>query len=438
MERFIEKKLLSWKESARRKPIILRGARQVGKTFSVKSFADKHYKTTLTIDFEKERELHSLFDASLDPTTIKQSLEIIKKTKIVPRETLLFFDEIQSCPRAIMALRYFYEEMNEIHIIAAGSLLEFSLSTISFPVGRVQFLNMYPMTFAEFLMATGNDTAVEIIQEKPQKRPDPIHESLLNDLRTFFLIGGMPESVKTYIETGTVTESFDVHQELIASFQDDFSKYAPQADKHCLWEVFKNVARHTGNQIKYTHLSQSFSSPTIKKAFETLLKSQIIKKIPSIGNPTPPHHLSKSLKKFKAQLIDIGLWQQLNGISDFLDLAQSDLSNIYRGALAEQFVGQELIYAKDGEVCYWARDKKGSNAEVDFLITRDGVPYPIEVKSGKSGTLKSMHMVLDSFPICPQGFVFSTRPFERLEAQKLTFIPLYYAGNIEFTKYSRS
>ena len=224
MKRLIEKKLLDWKNSKRRKPLILRGARQIGKTWIIKNFGDRYYKNIVIIDFEKERELHSFFEKSLDPVIIKQSIEIIKKTKIIPEETLLFFDEIQSCPRAITALRYFYEEMNEIHVIAAGSLLEFALSEISFPVGRVQFLNMYPMTFAEYLMASENETALEIINSEPKKLPEQIHDSILRELRTYFFIGGMPESIKVFIESGSISDSFYVHKELITTFQDDFSK----------------------------------------------------------------------------------------------------------------------------------------------------------------------------------------------------------------------
>ena len=430
MKRLIENKLLDWKNSKRRKPVILRGARQIGKTWIVKDFGDRHYKNVVIIDFEKERELHSFFETSLDPKSIKQSIEIIKKTKIIPEETLLFFDEIQSCPRAITALRYFYEELNEIHVIAAGSLLEFALSGISFPVGRVQFLNMYPMTFAEYLLATDNETALEIVSSEPKALPEPVHNSILKELRTYFFVGGMPESIKVFIESGSISDVFDVHKELIATFQDDFAKYAPYADKHCLNDVFRNIAKNVGNQIKYTHLSESFSSPTIKKAFETLLNAKILKKVPSLSNITPPFDLNISVKKFKSLLLDIGLWQHLSGVSDHLELMKSDLSNLYRGALAEQFIGQELICENDGEIYYWARDKRGSSAEIDYFMNVHGKSYPIEVKSGKAGSLKSMHMFLEKYPDCPSGLVFSTRPFEKLDEQKLIFLPLYYAAGI--------
>ncbi len=414
---------------------MLRGARQTGKTWIVGEFAGKYYKNIVTIDFEKDRELHTVFERTLDPITIVQSFEILKKIKIIPGETLLFFDEIQSCPKAITALRYFYEEMSELHVVAAGSLLEFALSDISFPVGRIQSLNMYPMTFAEYLMATENTTALDIINSPPKVLPEQVHNAILSELRTYFFIGGMPESVKTYIDTKRIAASFDVHKELVATFQDDFSKYAPRADKQCLRDVFKNVANMIGHQIKYTHLSNSFSSPTIKKAYETLWYAKIIRKVPSISSITPPLHLNVSQKKFKSLLLDIGLWQQLSGISDYLEHLQADLSSMYKGALAEQFVGQELTCLCDGELYYWSRDKKGSSAEVDYLITRNATPIPIEVKSSKAGSLKSMHMLLETYPDCPMGIVFSTRPFETLPDQKLIFLPLYYAGNPDITPF---
>lgn len=430
MKRLIDNKLIDWKNSRRRKPLIIRGARQTGKTWSIREFGEKNYDDVIIIDFEKERKLHSLFDKSLDPGAIKQSIEIIYKKKIIPEKTLVFFDEIQACPRAIMALRYFYEDMNEVHIIAAGSLLEFALSEISFPVGRIQFMNMYPMTFSEYLMAADNQTALEIINSVPEELPEAVHDSILDELRTYFFIGGMPESVSAYIDSKNISDSFSVQNELLISFQEDFSKYAPYSDKHCLKDVFGNVAINIGKQIKYTNLSNSFSSPTIKKGFDTLVKARIIKKVPSINTIALPLAGNVSEKKFKALLLDIGLWQHLSGISDYMQASGADLSEVYRGALAEQFVGQELNYIMDGDISYWARDKKGSSAEVDYLATIDGKPYPIEVKSAKAGSLKSMHLLLEKYPVCPHGIVLSTRPFARLEQQKLIFVPVYYAGSI--------
>lgn len=430
MRRTVENKLVSWKDSNRRKPLIVRGARQVGKTWSIKNFGNEYFDQILTIDFEKKREWHSFFEGNLDPKDILQQLEIATHTKIVPGKTLLFFDEVQSCPRAIMSLRYFYEEMPELHLIAAGSLLEFALNTISFPVGRVQYLQMFPLSFSEFLEATNNMTAVEVINEKPRKLPAGMHRSLLDELKKYFFVGGMPESVHAFIETQSLVDSFDVHTELISSFKDDFKKYAGRSDTLCLDDVFVNTSRNIGSQLSYSTLSESFSHPTIKKAFNLLQKSQLIKKNSSVSSLKIPLD-TQSSRKFKAIMLDIGVWQQLSGISVETELAKTDLMHIYRGALAEQFVGQEMLATRGEDLHYWARNAKSSNAEVDYVVTIGGRVYPIEVKSGVSGSLKSLHLALKSFPDAPGGIVLSTGEYAVLRDEKLVFMPLYYAGSLD-------
>ncbi len=429
MKRLIEKQLLEWKESRRRKPLILRGARQVGKTWSVKKLGSDHFENTVLMDLEKNRNLHSLFEWDLDPKVIVRSIEVLMKTKITSGKTLLFMDEIQSCPRAIMSLRYFYEEMPELQVIAAGSLLEFAFGEISFPVGRIQYLHMAPMSFLEYLQAGGNNSAVEIIQSKPQKLPEPIHASLLQELKTYFFVGGMPESINSFFQTGGLLEPFKIHKELIHSFKDDFGKYTAYSNKDCLEEVFTNTSKNIGNQLVYSGLSNSFSHPTIKKAFELLLKARMINKVSSVGKLELPLDVQSSSRKFKAIMLDIGVWQQLSGISTESEMAESDLMNLYRGALAEQYVGQELTASTGENLYYWARSAKSSTAEVDYIAAVEGKIYPIEVKSGSSGSLKSLHLALKTFPDCPVGIVFSTREYGEIPEQKITFLPLYYAGH---------
>lgn len=428
MKRMIEKQLLEWKDNRRRKPLLLRGARQVGKTWSIKKLGSDQFENIVHMDLEKNRNFHSLFEGDLDPKVIVRSIEVLMKTKITSGKTLLFLDEIQSFPRAIMSLRYFYEEMPELHVIAAGSLLEFALGEISFPVGRIQYLHLAPMSFSEYLAAGGNNRAVEILQSKPQKLPEPIHNTLLRELKTYFFVGGMPESVKSFLQTGSLVESFKIHKELIHSFKDDFGKYAAHSNKDCLEEVFANTSKNIGNQLAYSGLSNSFSHPTIKKAFELLLKAKLIKKVSSVGKLQLPLDVQSSSRKFKAIMLDTGVWQQLSGISIESEIAESDLMNLYRGALAEQYVGQELTAYTGENLYYWARSAKSSTAEVDYIVTVKGKIYPIEVKSGSSGSLKSLHLVLKTFPHCPRGIVFSTKEYGEIPQQKLTFLPLYYAG----------
>ncbi len=427
MKRLIENKLLDWKNSQRRKPLIVRGARQVGKTYSVEKFGREAFNNLVTVDLEKNRDLHGIFSGDLDPYRIMSELEIFLNKKIIQGKTLLFFDEIQNCPRAVMALRYFYEDCPELHVIAAGSLLEFAMSEISFPVGRIQYLEMYPLNFAEYLIAVGRDEAADVILSKPQNLSYSIHKLLLDELKKYCFIGGMPESVQAYVDTKSFQESFSVHRELCDSFRNDFSKYAPRADAYCLDTVFTGIARNVGQQIIYTHLAEGYTHPTIKKAFNTLCMARVGKKV-LLANPSGlPLGVTASSKRFKALMIDIGLWQHLCGINAEAEYPKTDLLSIYQGAMAEQFVGQEVMITQNSDLYYWARQARGSTAEVDFLAVIEGNIIPIEVKSGAAGRLRSLHLLLKSYPNCPFGLVFSSAPYSELPEQKLKFLPLYYA-----------
>ncbi|MBI2195360.1 MAG: ATP-binding protein [Planctomycetes bacterium] len=427
MKRFINNALQEWKASSRRKPLILRGPRQVGKTYSVVEFGRMNFEQGLAVvDLERNRSWHRVFQGDLSPQQILADLEILLNSRIVPGKTLLFLDEIQSCPRAILALRYFLEECPELHVVAAGSLLEFALQDVSFPVGRVQFMEMNPMSFAEFLWAIRREEAAKVVLSSPSAQPEAIHQLLLEELRRYFFVGGMPESVAAYAQTRSFQDSFWVQAEIAEAYRQDFSKYAPHADKRCLDAVFSAVARSVGQQIKFSRLAEGFSNPTIKKAFELLCQARVIRKVPAANPSGLPLGVSASLKKFKALVVDIGLMQHLCAMPVDVEYARSDLLSIYEGAMAEQFVGQEMAFSQD-ELCYWAREARGSSAEVDYLAAVAGRICPVEVKSGAAGRLRSLHLLLQTYPNCPEGLVFSTAPFLRLPEQRLAFIPLYYA-----------
>ncbi len=433
MFRRVHEQLKSWKNRARRKPLILKGARQVGKTWSVKSFGKELFNETVVIDFEKTPDRCSAFNESLNPRSILQSLEIAERKKIIPGKTLLFLDEVQKCPRALMSLRYFYEELPELHVIAAGSLLDVILDSFPFPVGRVQYLTMYPMTFFEYLTALGNDTAAEIVSSKPGKVPNATHTALLSELKTYCMVGGMPESVKTFIETGSLLESLNVHDELIQSFLDDFRKYEVKVNSRCIEQVFTGVSKNVAGQINYSRLSDDFTQPTLKKALEVLVNAKIVHRIDSVGRLELPLDIQTSSRKFKALMLDIGLWQRASGMPVDNVIREKNLMDIYRGALVEQFVGQELIANNHDPLYYWARNAKSSSAKVDYILLKEGGMYPVEVKSGSTGSLKSLHLALETFPGCPAGIVLSTRAYEELPEQRIRFVPLYYAGSLGAT-----
>jgi len=428
MQRLINQPLKDWAEATRRKPLILRGARQVGKTYAVNALASEKFQQKLvTIDFERTPRLVKIFVQDLDPRRILSELELVTGQAIIPGKTLLFFDEIQQCPQALMSLRYFFEEIPELHLIAAGSLLEFVLSEISFPVGRVQFLTIYPLCFIEYLMAIGREKLAKLLQEKPTVLSETLHEVLRQELIRYFMIGGMPEAVQAFVDSGSIRESQLVHRELILSFQNDFAKYAPRANHLCLSEVFSSVAKEVGNQIKYSHLAQDFSGPTIKNAFTMLSMAQVITPIPNCSPPILPLAASVHMKTFKAAFLDIGLMQSLCGLPMDIQDINKNLLSIYRGALAEQFVAQELRLIQDqGKLYYWQRLEKSSTAEVDFLAVKQGKVVPVEVKSGAAGRLRSLHLFLEQYPEIPAAFIFLDAPYQESKIDKLVFMPLYF------------
>ena len=281
MERMIDQSLAAWRSHWRRKPLLVRGARQVGKTYSIEKFGREHFDEVITVDLERRRAWHRFFADSLGADDVLGKLEMALRKRIVPGKTLLFLDEIQSCPRAIMALRYLYEERPELHVIAAGSLIEFALKDVSFPVGRVQFLEMHPMTFCEYLRAIGNGRAAEVVSGEPRRVPEAAHNILLGELRTYCFIGGMPESVLAYVTTRSLQESFAVQQELCDVYRQDFAKYAPRADPECLDAALVGAAQHVGRQVKYTRLCEGYARSTVRRAFNLLCKARVVRKVPA-------------------------------------------------------------------------------------------------------------------------------------------------------------
>ena len=429
MKRLAEKQVKGWKDSPRRKPLIIRGARQVGKTWFVENILAQQFDNLAKVDLEKRRDLHPLFAGSLEPQSILNHLELATG-RITHGKTLLFFDEIQACPRAIMALRYFYEEMPELHVVAAGSLLEFAFGDISIPVGRVQYLHMYPMTFYEYLLAMGKELIAEHTLKQSDNVAESVQQMIIGELRSYFFVGGMPECIKTYRDCGSMIETFHVQSEVLDSYRDDFSKYTPQINAMCLDAVFLNTAKSVGEQLKYTRLNAGHSGQMNRKAFDLLVKARIIHKIPACNPSGLPLGATANQKKFKASMLDIGLMQRLCQVPVELELQQENLLAMYRGKLAEQFVAQEILAWHSSELFYWAREARGSNAEVDYLVVREGNIYPVEVKSGAGGSLRSLHLMLEKYPNCPQGLVLYSGTSKKLPEQKLVFLPLYSASTI--------
>ena len=387
--------LQGWKARKNRKPLIIRGARQVGKTFLVEQFASD-FDLFIRINFEENPEFKVLFQIN-DVKTILESLSFEFRTKIEPEKTLLFLDEIQACPEAIPTLRYFFEKVPELFLIAAGSLLDHVLNEMNYPmpVGRVEFLYVHPLSFKEFLIAGGENLLVNYLSlyNTDKTITNLIHEKLLKLLRTYFFVGGMPEAVKTYFETSDLLEVERVHESILTSMELDFTKYTKNNQPEYLRRVFRYVPRGIGNKVKYVNIDRSVKSMYLKQAFTKLEMSRIIHRIMATSSATIP--LDNNLKEdvFKPLFFDIGL------VSHILKVRLRDLDNLMllnEGALAEQFIGQQLLCRQpffiDRQLFYWNREKRDASAEIDYIVEIENKVIPIEVKAGKTGSLKSLQV----------------------------------------------
>ena len=418
---------------------MVRGARQVGKTYSVLDFGRTAFAGRVRhVDLELRRDAHAAFADDISPAVVLRRLRAILGIEVAPGRDLLFLDEIQACPRAITALRYFHELLPELHVVAAGSLLEFALGEHSFPVGRIDYLRMRPLTFVEYLWAIGNQPAADVLQAGPAFIDQVIHGVLLRHLRDYFFVGGMPAAVSSFVDSGAMLDAFALQDSIVATYRDDFGKYGVRVDRNCLDEVLRSTARSVGRQVMYARLATGYRGQTVKRCFDLLARVRVVERVPSASPAGLPLAASPGHGRFKATLIDIGLMQRLNAMPHDIDIATASLLSLYRGALAEQFVGQELRAALKeppiGDALhYWSRagEARGSNAEVDYLVAMRGRIVPIEVKSGPAGKLRSLHLLLREYPRCSPGLVLSEAPFAELPEQGLVFVPLYYAGSLD-------
>ena len=396
MKRLYEKHLLTWINSQNKKPLILRGARQVGKSTLVKNFAENNKYILNEINLELYKALDSIF-ATFDITRIIAELEAIIGRKIVVPNSILFLDEIQATPNAIAALRYFYEKYPSLPVIAAGSLLEFVMAKHSFsmPVGRVSFMHLGPMTFKEFLMESKPELVNYIDNiNLTETIPENAHNMLLQELRKYIFIGGMPESVKAFIETKSMQDSILIQNQILQSYENDFSKYASYKELDLLQKIFKRLPSVIGQKIKYVNIDKLELSRDIKKALDLLNKAKIFEQIHSTDCSGIPLSAHEKDTVWKPIFLDVGLYNNACGLK-WNDISNTDdVTFVNEGHIAEQFIGQHLLYCGEfyekPSLHYWLREKRSSNAEVDYVISNGKKIIPIEVKAGKRGTLKSL------------------------------------------------
>jgi len=397
-KRLFQSYLDQWITSPNRKPLIIRGARQVGKTWLVDQLGSNSFDYYLKVNPEKTPNLHSVFQL-VDPQLIVNELSALFDTPVVEGKTLLFIDEVQLLPEALIALRYFYEEMPGLHVIAAGSLLDHTLNEMNYsmPVGRVEFAYLYPMNFVEFLLANGKTGLVDYLSacRVNQQFGEALHSQIINWLRLYFFIGGMPEAVKTYIETGNLMEVEKVHNAIITSFKYDFSKYGTKKQQSLLNDCMEYAAQNIGKKVRYVNINKSEHSNYLKEALLKLELSRLIHLVRHTSSSKVPITQFLNQDIYKPLFLDIGL------VCNMARIKLSDIRELitdFEGMLAEKFVGQKLIasydFYEDAGLYYWMREKKSANAEVDFVQQIGNKIYPVEVKAGKSGTLKSLQVYL--------------------------------------------
>ena len=403
MKRTVLETLKQWRNDPGRRPLLIRGARQVGKTYIIEELGKNEFKNIVTINFERNEEFKEVFN-SLDPLKLVEKISLLSGERIIAGETLLFLDEIQECPRAISSLRYFYEEMKDLHVIGAGSLLEFALGEKEFkmPVGRVQYLHLQPLSFIEFLEAIGEDILADHIKDfsNIKNTPEVIHEKLIGLIKDYFVIGGMPAVVAEYVSSRDIIKCQNIQRSIIDTYIDDFSKYANKTKMPVLQKVFNSAARMIGQKFVYSHVDNTIKSYKMKEAVNMLEMAGVLIRIKrSTGDGLP---LEANVKDnfFKLLFLDVGLLHNALGIYKETVLS-NDLSSVFRGAVAEQFVGQELVAYQDfyrkPSLYYWAREAKNSNAEIDYIFEKKGMIIPVEVKSGKAGKYKSLRMYIEKY-----------------------------------------
>ncbi len=391
-----------WLHRPGRKPLVLRGARQVGKSTLVRLFCEAQAdRDLLAVNLERHPDLADTF-AGNDPGGILDVIEAISN-RYVSESTILFLDEIQAVPAAFTALRYFLEERPELPVVAAGSLMEFMLSDRRFPmpVGRIEYLDLGPMTFTEFLRAVGQGRLageIETFEWPAGATPTlsaPIHRRLLELLRLYHFIGGMPEAVKAYADSGSLRRVSAVHASIIDTWRDDFPKYAARRDLTRMLRVFNFAARHAGRKVKYSNVSPDDQSVTIRRDIDLLSMARVIARVTHSQCSGLPLQADLKENVFKLIFVDVGLMNAVCGLGWHSIAGQTATQLVNAGAGAEQFIGQHLQFLLAGrpnrELTYWLREGRSSNAEVDYVCEFGGNIVPIEVKAGRTGALKSLH-----------------------------------------------
>lgn len=427
--------LAAWIKRPNRKPLIIKGARQVGKSHAVRTFARdlSGIDNFVELNLEQHESYRTFFKGDLDPQDIIEGIQLATGTNLKKPNSLLFIDEIQQEPRAITALRYFFEQYPQLPVIAAGSLIDFVLEDIGFPVGRIEEMTLHPFSFCEFLEALGKKHLAEFIWTHDLSKSvlEPVHNEILLLLKRYFCIGGLPEAVKSYYLEQDLQQVSRIQKSLLMNYKSDFPKYSKKTDWDALDTVFERGPLLVGSpRVKYTDFDKVIRGEKIKSAIGLLTQANILRRVVSSNIDKPPLRAGKEEKFFKIIFLDIGLMQTALGFSWHNVAPDVDLTDLKKGSLAEQFVGQELLANlthRSQELFYWYRNAKSSNAEIDYLIESTFGASPVEVKSGALGRLKSL-LLYQQLKSSKQSYILSQRNISQQGQNH--FLPLYFAGRL--------
>lgn len=426
MKRSLYLKILEWKNDKRRKPLLLQGARQVGKTYLIDEFGKNEYKNYIYLNFEQNIDLATLFQSNLDPKTILNNISLYIGQKINSKDTLIFFDEIQMVPNVLTSLKYFYEQASEYHIIAAGSLLGVSIGkTGSFPVGKVNFMTLYPLSFFEYLTAQGENLLVKQLTASKDVEPIPaiIHEKLLSLLKKYLYLGGMPEVLQNYLDNSDIVSVRKIQNEILEAYKRDFSKYTDKTQAirtSELWNSIPYQLAKENKKFKFGDVIKNARASTFENTIEWLKAAGLINIVNNISTPKLPLAGYSNKSKFKIYSMDSGLLGAMLNISSEIIIKPTALFSEYNGAFIENFVATELknieLYK---DLYYWTSN---SDAEVDFIFQRDDKIYPLEVKSGLNRNIKSLRSYANRFN---PDIILRTSPRNYTKDNDFINIPLY-------------
>ena len=428
MKRYAMDKLVYWKNKRNRKPLILKGARQVGKTWLMKEFGKKCFKNTAYINFDSDVRVRRIFEEDYDIQRIIRMINIETGERIIPEETLIIFDEVQEAPRAISSLKYFCENAPEYAVVSAGSLLGVAIHEgVSFPVGKVESLNMYPMSFREFLTAMGEEALADIIEEKDYQALNTFSDKYINWLKLYYFVGGMPEAVNDYAECGDVTSVRDIQKQILELYENDFSKHTPNDELARIRMVWNSIPLQLAKENKkffFGQIRKGARAKDFELAIEWLQDCGLAGKVYRVEKPGIPLKAYTDFSAFKIYLLDVGLLGAMSDLDARSILEKNELFTEFKGALTEQYVYQQIISETEYTPYYFSAS---SHTEIDFLIQKEGQVIPLEVKAEENVKAKSLKAYFNKYN---PPYAVRTSMMDYRKEEWMVNIPLYAISSL--------